>query len=145
MDPKNSNVIAFKMDDFKSRLSHQLALQLSMKFIGKKVHHTVLDEGSSIFVMYLSLWRSISSPEINHSTTTLKAFDGRCFQPHGLLPSLMVEIGGKPVSIHVKFVNAPLDYNLLLGINWHYMMQPVASSIFRVVQFPFQGNIVTID
>ena len=26
MDPENSNIIAFKLDDFNTRLSHQLAL-----------------------------------------------------------------------------------------------------------------------
>ena len=42
-------------------------------------------------------------------------------------------------------VDAPLDYNLLLGRNWMYNMQAVASSLFRVVCFQFNGNIVTID
>ena len=42
-------------------------------------------------------------------------------------------------------VNAPLDYNLLLGRNWMYSMQAVASSVFRVVCFPHNGKIVMID
>ena len=42
-------------------------------------------------------------------------------------------------------VDAPLDYNHLLGRNWMHNMQAVASSLFRVVCFPFNGNIVTID
>ena len=39
----------------------------------------------------------------------------------------------------------PLNYNMLLGGNWMYSMQAVASSIFQVVCFPFNGKIVTID
>ena len=42
-------------------------------------------------------------------------------------------------------VDAPLDYNLLLGRNWMSSMQAVASSLFRVVCFPLNGKIVTID
>ena len=42
-------------------------------------------------------------------------------------------------------VDAPLDYNLLLGRNWMYSMQAVASSVFRVVCFPHNGKIVMID
>ena len=38
-----------------------------------------------------------------------------------------------------------VDYNLLLGRNWMYSMQAVASSLFRIVCFPFNGKIVTID
>ena len=39
----------------------------------------------------------------------------------------------------------PLDYNLLLGRNWMYNMQVIASSLFCIVCFPFNGKIVTID
>ena len=42
-------------------------------------------------------------------------------------------------------VDAPLDYNLLVGRNWMYSMQAGASSLFQVVCFPFNGKIVTID
>ena len=47
--------------------------------------------------------------------------------------------------VEVEVVDVPLDYNLLLGWNWMYSMQVVAYSLFRVVFFPFNGNIVTID
>ena len=75
----------------------------------------------------------------------LTAFDGRSFQPHEILPSLKVQLGGKTITIEVEVVDAPLDYNLSLGRNWMYSMQAVASSLFRVVCFPFNGNIVAID
>ena len=42
-------------------------------------------------------------------------------------------------------VDALLDYNLLLGTNWFYAMTVVASIIFRTVQFPNLGRIVTIN
>ena len=76
-----------------------------------------MDEGASTSVMSLSCWRAIGSPEINRSPATLKDFDGRGFQPYGLLPSIHVELGGKLVSIHIEVIGAPLDYNLLLGCN----------------------------
>ena len=49
------------------------------------------------------------------------------------------------VSIHVEIINATLDYNILLGRNLFYAMTAVASSVFWTVQFPHQGQIVTID
>jgi hypothetical protein len=54
-------------------------------------------------------------------------------------------LGGKTVTVDVKVVDAPLDYNLLLGRSWFYAMTIVASSVFRCVQFPHQDKIVTID
>ena len=54
-------------------------------------------------------------------------------------------MGGKTVTVDVEVVDATLDYNLLLGRSWFYAMTVVASSVFRCVQFPHQGKIVTID
>ena len=130
LDPENNNIIAFKLDDFKSRLSHQLAFQLSTKAIGKIICCIVLDEGTSNSFMSLSCWRDIVSPEINRSPTTLKAFYGHGFKIYGLLPSLQVELGEKLVSIPIEVVDTTIDYSLLIGRNWFYSMQSVASYVF---------------
>jgi hypothetical protein len=47
--------------------------------------------------------------------------------------------------VEVEVVDAPLDYNLLLGRNWTYSMIVVMSSVFHTLCFPHEGNIVTID
>ena len=39
----------------------------------------------------------------------------------------------------------PLDFNLLLGHDYTYVMGAVVSSLFRVIYFPHKGRIVTID
>ena len=91
----------------------------------------VLDEGASTSILSSSCWKAIGSPKLVKSPTTLKAFNGRGFQPYGLMPTLSVELGGKIVSIQVEVVDAPLDYNLLLGRNWVYAMTTVTSTVFR--------------
>ena len=101
-----------------------------MKVVGKKVFRTVLDEGALTSVLSLSCWKALGSPEIVTSPTTLKAFDGQGFQPHGLISALAVELGGKTIYIQVEVVDAPLDYNLLLGRNWFYAMNAIASIVF---------------
>ena len=49
------------------------------------------------------------------------------------------------MSVEVEVIDAPLDYNLLLGRNWTYAMSAIASVIFRVVVFPHEGKLITID
>jgi hypothetical protein len=49
------------------------------------------------------------------------------------------------VCVEVEVVDAPLDYNILLGHSWTYAMQAVVATIFRVLLFPHEGWIVTID
>ena len=61
------------------------------------------------------------------------------------MQSLAIQLGDKTVTVDVEVVDAPLDYNLLLGRSWFYAMTTVALSVFLCVQFPHQGKIVTID
>ena len=42
-------------------------------------------------------------------------------------------------------VQGPLDFNLLLGCDYVYIMKVVVSTLFRVMYFPHDGKIVTID
>jgi hypothetical protein len=109
------------------------------------IHHIILDEGASTCVMSLACWKILKSPALNQSPTMIRAFDGQGFHPHGILQSLVIQLGRKIISIDVEVVNAPIDYNLLLGRSWFYAMTVIASSVFRCVQFPHQGKIVTID
>ena len=95
--------------------------------------------------MSLACWKALGSPELVPSTTLLTAFDGRSFRPHGILPAFEIKLAGKAVSIEVEVIDAPLDYNLLLGRNWTYVMSAIASTMFRVVVFPHEGKLVTID
>ena len=74
-----------------------------------------MDEGALTCVMSLSCWKGLGSPEIVLSQSMLKAFDGHVFKPHGIVSSFPVTLGGKTVNVEVEVVDAPIDYNLLLG------------------------------
>jgi hypothetical protein len=54
-------------------------------------------------------------------------------------------LGGKTVCVEVEVVDPPLDYNLLLGMSWTYVMHAVVAMIFWIFCFPHEGQIVTID
>jgi hypothetical protein len=142
VDPEASNMIMFNLDYFKLRLSHHLTFQIQAMVCGKNIHHTVLDEGASTCVMSLSCWRAIGSPKLHQSPTTLKAFDGCGFQPYGLLQYFIVELKGKIVSIDIEVVDAPLDYNLLLGHSWFYaMIVHHFFSLLSFFNFPIKGKL----
>ena len=49
------------------------------------------------------------------------------------------------MSIEVEVIDAPLDYNLLLGRSWTYAMSAIALVVLRVVVFPHEGKLVTVD
>ena len=76
---------------------------------------------------------------------TLWAYDGNPTKSQGILPHVPIMLAGKTVLIDIKFVNAQLDYNLLLRRSYMYGMQAVASTVFHLMMFPHEGKIVTVD
>ena len=74
-----------------------------------------VDEGVATYIMSYSCWQDLGSPTLATSQNFLKAFDGHLFTPHGILVAFPIELGGKIVIVEVEVVNAPLDYNILLG------------------------------
>jgi hypothetical protein len=95
--------------------------------------------------MSLSCWKAIDQPVLSPSPTLLTAFDGHFFRPHGIIPSFPVQLGGKIICVEVEVVDSPLDYNLLLGRSWTYVMEVVVAIFFWVLLFPHEGWIVTIN
>ena len=105
----------------------------------------MLKEGAATYIMSYSYWHALGFSMLVASKTVLKAFYGHLFTRHGILPTFLVELGGKTVTIEVEVVNNPLDYNLLLGCSWFYLMNIVATIVYQLVCFPHQGKIVSIN
>jgi hypothetical protein len=145
IDPTDSNLIVFNLDDHIPRLPPQLAFQIQVVVADKSICRTVVDEGASTCVMSFSCWKAIGSPPLTESQNTLRAFNGSGFKPYGVLPSLPVTLEGKTVQIEVEVFYTPLDYNLLLGRIWVDSMRAVVSTLFCVLRFPHQGKVVTVD
>ena len=76
VDTDSSNHIMFNLDNYASRLSHQLAFQVDVVVHNQQIHRTILDEGASTCVMYLVCWKGLKSPALNKSPMMLHAFDG---------------------------------------------------------------------
>jgi hypothetical protein len=116
IDPTDTNLIIFDLEDHIPRLPPQLAFQIQVIVSDKNICRTVIDEGASTCVMSITCWKAIGSPSLTESHNTLKAFNGSGFKPYGVLPSLPITLEGKTVQVEVEVFDAPLDYNLLLGV-----------------------------
>jgi hypothetical protein len=145
----NPGEIVLNPTDLKPRLPYHVAFHIvvayTMKSITQNIFCTMVDKGASACVMSLTCWKAIGQPILSPSPTFLTKFDDRSFIPHGIIPSFPVELGGKTVCVEVEVVDVPLDYNLLLGRSWTYAMHAVVSKVFRLLLFPHEGRIVTID
>ena len=118
-------------------------MQIFLK--GKDINRTVIDEGASTYLMLASCWLALGSPILSPPSNSLKAFDGHTFIPKGYLASYPITLSGKMVTIDIEVMDHKIDYNLLLGRTWTFAMKFVVSSVFRIMLFPLDGKIVTVD
>jgi hypothetical protein len=111
----------------------------------RDVPWTLIDEGSSISILSSIAWQALGYPPLAPVTQNLLAFNRRISQPLGTLPQFPVTLGGKTVFIDVMVVQDPLDFALLLGRDYVYAMKAIVSTLFRVISFPHDGRVVTVD
>jgi hypothetical protein len=90
-------------------------------------------------------WYTLGCLQLAPVTQNLLSFNRRTSQPLGILPQFPVTLGGKTVFIDVTVVRDPLDFSLLLGWDYVYAMKSIVTTLFRVISFPHDGRIVTID
>jgi hypothetical protein len=87
----------------------------------------------------------MASPQLVSVTHHLLDFNKISSEPLGILPQLPITLGGETICINVMVVQGPLEFNLLLGRDYVYAMKFDVSTLFLVIHFPHNGNIVTID
>jgi hypothetical protein len=95
--------------------------------------------------MYKMVWQKLGYREFIPSAITLRAYDGQPSSPEGLFQNFPVELRGKTILIDIEVIDASLDYNILFGHSYMYVMKVVPSSVFHTMMFTHIGNIITID
>jgi hypothetical protein len=127
------------------RLPSHVPFQITVQVRGRDVPQTLIDEGASVSILSSVAWYALGCPQLAPVTHNLLAFNRGTSQPLGILPQFPVTLGGKTVFIDVMVVRDPLDFSLLLGRDYVYAMKAIVSTLFRVISFPHDGRIVTID
>jgi hypothetical protein len=127
------------------RLPSHFPFQITVQVCGRDIPQTLIDEGASISILSSFAWQALGCPPLASVTQNLLAFNRRTSQPLGTLPQFPVTLGGKTVFIDVMVVQDPLDFSLLLGRDYVYAMKAIVSTLFRVISFPHDGRVVTVD
>jgi hypothetical protein len=145
IDPTDTNLIIFDLEDHIPRLPPQLAFQIQVVVENKNICRTVIDEGALICIMSVTCWKSIDFSTLTESHNTLKYFNVTWSKPYGVLPLLSITLEGKAVIVEFEVFDAPLGYNLVHGRSWIDSMHAVVFTLFCVLHFPNQSKVVTVD
>ena len=116
-----------------------------MEVCGKNVRRTNVDEGASVSILSSTTWKALGSPQLVLVTQNLSDFNRTISEPLRILPKFPITLEGKTVCTDLMVVGGPLDFNFLLGKDYIYAMKFVVSTLFHVMSFPHNGNIVTVD
>jgi hypothetical protein len=127
------------------RLPSHIPFQITVQVYGWDIPQTLIDEGVFVSILSYVAWHALGCPQLGPVRQNLLVFNRRTSQPLGTLPQFPVTLGGKTVFIDVMVVRDPLDFALLLGQDYVYSMKAIVSTLFRVISFPHDGRIVTID
>ena len=130
VDPSNSRLIMFDLDQGEPRIPSSIAFQVSISIQNLVIHRCIINEGASTCVMSTFVWQKLGSPTLQSSTTTLRAYDGRSTKAQGILLNVPISLASKTVLIEIDIINTQLDYNLLLGRSYMYAMRVMASTVF---------------
>jgi hypothetical protein len=126
-------------------LPSHIPFKIIVQVCVRTIPQTLIDEGSSISILSSIAWQALGYPKLVSFTQTLFSFNRRTSHPLGILPQFLVTLGGKTFFIDVMVVQDPLDFDLLLGQDYVYAMKAIVSTFFRVIYFPYDGRMVTID
>jgi len=144
--PPSSLVASFDWSRLTTyRLPSHVPFWVTVHTYNTAIPGTLLDEGASVSLMPATTWQALVSPQLVPATPNLTAFDGGTSQPLGILPKFPITLGGKTIYIDVSVTQGVSEFSLLLGHDYVYAMGALISSLFRVVSFPHDGKIMTID
>jgi hypothetical protein len=135
LDPGGSKVIKFDVTNVKTFFPYHAAFQIHVGYSKYTIKCIFIDEGTATCMMSLVCWKALNSLTLSQSPTILTSFEGHSFLPHGILPTFSIHLCRKTMEVDVMVVEAPLDYNLLLGCNWTYDMTTIASPSFILFSF----------
>jgi hypothetical protein len=144
--PPSPRMVSFDWNDLvEPCLPSSAPFQIRVEVNSTNIYRCIVHEGASASILSSSVWKVLGSPKLVSTSHELLDFE-RCPSEYlGVLPQLTISLGGNIVHVDVIVVQGPLDFNMLLGRDYVYAMNVMVSTLFRVMHFPHNGSIVTID
>jgi hypothetical protein len=144
--PPSPRMVSFDWNDLvEPHLPSSTPFQIRVEVNSTNIYRCIMDEGASTSILSSLVWKVLGYLELVSSSHELLDFDKCPSEYVGVLPQLPISLGGKTALVDVIVVQAPLDFNMLLRRDYVYAMNAEVSTLFRVMQFPHNGSIITID
>uniref|UniRef100_A0A2N9GWW3 RNase H type-1 domain-containing protein n=1 Tax=Fagus sylvatica TaxID=28930 RepID=A0A2N9GWW3_FAGSY len=138
--------IVFNNQDLEGvQLPHSDALVITLRIGEFDVKRVLIDPGSSVEIMYESLFRGLGlrKKDLSGAEGPLSGFSGETVIPSG---KVMINVRAGTVSSPTEFfvLNTFSPYNAILGRPWLHRMGAVPSTLHQRLRFPTPQDIMEI-
>ena len=134
-------VLGFSDEDMAGTIQpHEDALVVTLRIGGYDVRRVMVDQGSTVDVMYPNLYKGLGLKPENLATynSPLVSFEGRLVTPKGLI-RLPVQAGTDVVEVDFIVVDVFSPYTAIMGRPWLHTLKAVSSTLHQKVKYP-SGN-----
>ncbi|GKA87414.1 reverse transcriptase domain-containing protein [Tanacetum coccineum] len=118
--PLNENCSAMLLKKLPEKLGDPGKFLIPCEFSRMEICHALADLGASINLMYLSIWKKLSLPELSPTRMTLELADRSITYPKGLAEDVYVKVGKFhfPADFVVVDFEADPRVPLMLGMSF---------------------------
>ncbi|XP_058202943.1 uncharacterized protein LOC131317404 [Rhododendron vialii] len=115
---------------------HNDALVLSIPFQWKMVRRVLIDQGSSVEILYYSAFKALvlTQYQLTPVNAPLVGFTGIPIYQIGKIV-LPVYVSSMQLNVEFIVVNLLSPYNAIMGRNWLHGMKAIASTLYQCVRF----------
>ncbi|XP_050258949.1 uncharacterized protein LOC126703939 [Quercus robur] len=124
---------------------HDDAMVVTLRIEGYDVKRVLVDQGSTVVVMYPDLYKGLRlKPE---DTTTysspLISFEGKTVIPKGQI-RLPIQIGSEVVEVNFIAVDAYYPYTTIVARPWLHALEAISSTLHQKVNYSSGGRVEEI-
>ncbi|XP_030964485.1 uncharacterized protein LOC115985713 [Quercus lobata] len=124
---------------------HDDALVVTLRIGGYDVKRVLVDQGSTVEVMYPDLYKGLGlKPEdLTTYNSPLISFKGKTVIPKGQI-RLPIQTGSEVVEINFIVVDAYSPYMAIMARPWLHALEAVSSTLHQKVKYPSRGHVEEI-
>ncbi|XP_030939980.1 uncharacterized protein LOC115964889 [Quercus lobata] len=121
---------------------HDDALIITLRIGGYDVKRVLVDQGSTVEVMYPDLYKGLNlKPEdLTAYDSPLVSFEGKTVTPRGQI-RLPIQTGSDIVEVDFIVVDAYSPYTAIVARPWLHALGVVSSTLHQKVKYPSKGQV----
>ncbi|XP_026451057.1 uncharacterized protein LOC113351253 [Papaver somniferum] len=138
--------MTFDAEDIEEDMEdHNDPLVLTLLVAGCNIKKILIDGGSSVNILFYDTFKrmELNDEQLMSSYYTIYGFNGA---PTKTLGDIFLQVDSGPMKVDTRFsaVDAPSNYNAIIGLRWVHKLKGVAPTYHQYLRFPTPEGVMEI-